>query len=252
MYYYLYDSFVGAKKYQSEIFHIEARLADLGIQGRIGRLTSLKSADEMIGRAIEQGATTIVAVGNDETVTRVIRMIIDARVTLGIIPVEGPGGIASFFGIPRGVVACDILSSRIIEKMDVGRINNTYFLSSVHIPNGGVSLKVNNAFTITPRDTGQQVAIMNFGSYGERGQSFATNPADGRLELVVTGERSCWPRFGRQSEEWSVLPIKRVSVASTGEAVELISDGVEHHRTPATIEIVPKRLSIIVGRGRNF
>jgi len=62
-YFYLYDTFTSERAHAGTLVRIENALTDLGIQGRVGRLTILKSAKDLIDSAIKDGADTVVAVG---------------------------------------------------------------------------------------------------------------------------------------------------------------------------------------------
>ena len=67
MYYYIYDSYLAEKKYESTIARIENRLTDLGINGKINRLSFLKNIHQIIGEEVKRGVKTVVVVGSDET-----------------------------------------------------------------------------------------------------------------------------------------------------------------------------------------
>lgn len=72
MYFYLYDSFVAEKKYERTIALIESRLVDIGISGKVGRMTPFTNPRNLIRDEIRCGAKTIVIVGNDETIVKVL------------------------------------------------------------------------------------------------------------------------------------------------------------------------------------
>ncbi|KKQ56205.1 MAG: hypothetical protein US74_C0017G0013, partial [Parcubacteria group bacterium GW2011_GWA2_38_13] len=77
MYLYLYDNSLNSNKYHKLLSHIEMRLTDLGIGGKISRLSPLKNLQDLISDEIRFGVKTIVAVGNDETVSMVINNIVN-------------------------------------------------------------------------------------------------------------------------------------------------------------------------------
>jgi len=247
MYFYLYDSFLSDKRYARELTDIEARVADLGIGGKIGRLTTLKSADDMIRQAVRQGAETVVAVGNDETVSRVVRSILGSQIILGIIPLGEPVTMADALGIPSGLAACEVLSARILEAVDIGRVNNHNFLSTVEVAQAPVTIRLNNAFSITPDSAEQSVRIVNFSASGR------SNPHDGRFDAVITGRRS-GGRFGlgRHNEADSIIPCTKAEIISLDEPVEIIADGAFRLKTPAIIDMSPKQMTIIVGKERRL
>ena len=95
MHVYIYDDYVNEKKYNNSLAHIETRITDLGLNGKIIRLGVMKNALEAITNEIKRGAKTIIAVGNDKTINKIINAIINYEISnqienntpLGIIPV---------------------------------------------------------------------------------------------------------------------------------------------------------------------
>ena len=128
MYLYLYDSFLNSSKHTKMLARVEMRLTDLGIGGKIARLSPLKNIRELIKDEVKNGVKTVVAVGNDKTVIQIVNDIAEHAVTLGIIPVGKNNKIAAALGISGTDEACPILSARKLEKIDLGKANNTYFL----------------------------------------------------------------------------------------------------------------------------
>lgn len=54
MYYYIFDQFLNETKYQSLVNKIEARLTDLGINGRSEKLTILKSLPDTMNEIVKK------------------------------------------------------------------------------------------------------------------------------------------------------------------------------------------------------
>src|SRR5690349_13808036 len=134
MYFYVFDSYLQDRKYANEVARVETRLGTLGIQGRQEKITILKNIHEALKEAIKRGATTIVAVGNDKTVTKILPQVVEHGLTLGLIPLGPEQTIADSLGIPHGVSACDSLSRRVMRRLDVGQANNQYFLLQLQAP----------------------------------------------------------------------------------------------------------------------
>lgn len=263
MYSYFYDDFVSEKKYERVITLIENRLTDLGIQGRIDRFAPFRSPKEMLADAVRKGAKTIVAVGNDDTVRKVIEVWPDFSVALGIIPVGEPSALSSFFGIPTGEEACDTLSARIIEKLDLGKINNRFFLSHLKIPSEAVTIECDGKFAVTPVGGGA-VRVCNFSvpnSQYDAGIDTAAScdPRDGALDLLVaSGDRSFLTGlkllFGRKrasAPEVSVFSLKHMVIRSA-QPIKVDSDGGTYEDTQFTVEVEPQKLKVITGRDRKF
>ncbi len=143
MYLYLYDSFLNNKKYSNLLARVETRLTDLGVGGKIYRLSPLRNVQELMADEIRNGTKTVVVVGNDKTLNQVVNIAAQYNIVVGLIPVGPDNNIARILGIPEGEAACTVLSARIIEKIDLGKINNTYFLSGADIKDSVLMQKSN-------------------------------------------------------------------------------------------------------------
>lgn len=260
MYYYIYDSFLADKKHERAIASIETRLADLGISGKVGRLTPFTNAKGLIRDEAKRGAQTVVVVGNDETMAKVVEGLGEAKITLGIIPVGTPTSIASALGIPEGVDACDILSKRVTQKIDLGVVNGRYFLSHLRIPGGNVSLESDGKYRVTALSGDCDIVISNLRAAGEstetRGGYCAGDPMDGWLDALIEPRASAGGGFrgffrGRRESQSSVIPFRKASVTSS-EPISVVADGKSFTNDSLSIEIVPDRLRIITGRERAF
>lgn len=255
MYFYIYDTFVSDKKNESLVHRIETRVMDLGIQGRSERLTILKSLKEIVQNASSKGADTIVAVGNDETVSKIISIFPDHHITLGIIPVGPHNRIARLLGIPEGVRACDVLSARIIEKLDLGKANNAYFLSSLHVPPSPSLVFDCGPYKINPPGSDATITIHNIGTSETKKLPRPPDPKDGILEAVITPpakKEGLFKRFQSSYQESSVFPFKKLKIKSTHDSVNTLADGQTQIPTPVSVEVAPRRLKIIVGKDRMF
>lgn len=247
MYTFIVESDINNKKFEPELAKIESRLIELEISGRWEKLTILKSLSETIKDAIQSKSETIVLIGTDKLINNAISTLAEFRTTIGIIPLGEPTFIAQALGIPHGVSACDTLSARITSGLDLGKVNNRYFLSALHVPDcRTLTLNCDNQFqvsTVTP----STIDISNFSEAG--------NPHDGKLEVIVRPqtEKSIFsfmkkPSYSRKS----VFPFKKLTIRSGGDSLPIMADGETIIKTPATIEVAPRRVKIIVGKKRSF
>ena len=246
MYAYIVDSFLQDRKYQHDIGQIENRLSTLGIQGKIEKMTILKNIQEAARQSTKRGIETLVVVGNDETITKVLPQIIDSGITLGLIPLGPHQTIAKILGIPVGLPACDALSRRIVRKIDLGKANNAYFLFTLAAP---ASVAVDcGKYTITSLDPTGTMTIANFPTGDAKGI-----PDDGKLELLVMpGEtKRGWGGI-RRSSGGSVFPITNIKMTSAEGPVNVTLDGQVTIKTPVAVEVVKNKLAIIVGKDREF
>lgn len=246
MYLYIYDSFLNDKKYTDLLVKIEKRITDLGIKGKIARLSVLKNMKEMITDGVKEGVQTVVAIGNAQTFAKVINVVADLDVTLGLIPIDNDNPIAKTLGIPPKILACDILASRIIKKIDLGKINNYYFVNTAQIENGDVTIEYND-FKVSPVTTKSKITLYNLSS--EKNSS--SSPVDGILEAVITPIKS--GVFGQKKVEETVLPFTKIKVGSLAEdQVAIVTDDQVIMKTPAEIKVAPEKLKVIVGSDRSF
>ncbi len=246
MYAYIFDGFLQERKYVHDIAQIENRLVTLGIQGRTEKMTILKNIQDAARQAIKRGAETLVVIGNDETVTKVLPQIIDTTVTLGFIPLGPHQSIAHILGIPTGVAACDALSRRIVRNIDMGKANDAYFLFSMVAP-ATVTVECGK-YSITSLDPNGSMTFTNFPASGVK-----SVPDDGVLELIVAPgeERKAWGGL-RRGNASSVFSITSAKLITADAPATVILDGQVAIKTPITLEVARKKLAVIVGKDRGF
>jgi diacylglycerol kinase family enzyme len=266
VYIYVYDNFVTGKKHEKLLSRVETRLTDLGISGRIERLTMFKNIREIVADADAQGCETIVAVGNDETVGRLIDAVGEFGMAFGIVPIgEGPHFIAGMLGIAEGVEACNILSRRVLQTVDLGRINDHFFLSSVRIPRTRAviscdgpkgNFKINTVFGEEKQESEVEICNLAPMSFPATGQTTFSSPRDGYLETILqpVPHRGFFSKFFRNAEpleEASRFPVRKVKVRHS-QPVTVIRDGQRLSSSALDIEILPKALRVITGKDRKF
>lgn len=248
-YFYLYDSYLQDRSFAATLIKLETTLTDLGIQGRVGRLTLLKSVKDIVESAIKDGADTIVAVGNDITLSQVAQVVIrQPKITVGFIPL-GPNNqsIATILGIPLGILACHVLSSRIVEELTVGKVNNQYFLQSITLQ-GTPVLECEDSFELMLEQP-HTVRICNLDNCDN--DSTQTSVQAGELIAILTPQTVGGFKFLRHSPtQNSTLPIRELRVVSTDDELPILVDNYRTIKTPVTITTAPQRLRVIVGKKR--
>jgi diacylglycerol kinase family enzyme len=254
-YFYFYDDYTSNKKFEVEINRVETRLLELGLSGRKERLTILKNAKEIIEDGIKRGAKTVVAIGNDATISKVMTIIADYKnVVLGVIPVGPEQHISKLLGIPQGLMACDVLSKRVVKRLDLGKVNDHYFLFSLGIPTDQISIRCDNKYDLSIDTNDAVMHICNIGGLMTESSRAASqcNPADGKLEAIITPSGGSWKIFNRNFSKESVFKIRKATIKSTGHQVTVLADGQVAIKTPAKVVVIPKKLQLIVGRDRQF
>lgn len=249
-YAFIYDDFLNDRKYERMLAELDARLASLDLVGRSGRLTLFRSAKDLVESMVSQGVTTIVVVGNDRTLDKVMWFLPDLDVTVGYLPVDEPSGVADVLGIPKGIEACDVLAARLIETLDVGKLDDRYFLTEVSLPQTIASVGIEGMYRISPPHGGS-ITVRNL-STGVANGVLAADARDGFLEVVVTPreEGNGKRRRGKKAEETRIL-LRRGEIVSP-DPVEVFADNHVLNGMRFTLGIVPKKLKIVTGRNRKL
>ncbi len=265
MYFYLYDAFLQDKKYEKVLSEIDARIIDLGIQGRTSRLTILNDIRELATDAVKRGTDTIVVLGDDKTVTRAIGVLVGLDVTLGIIPIGENAAVARYLGVPEGVAACEVLSKRVRERIDIGKAGSNYFAFYLRAMSPHVKLvSSGEEYSLTFLSNDAELFVCNFKPQAlEREAPYRASffmPNDGRFEAVVKegGRSSLIDRLFFKnrdvSGEYTVLPFTALRIeADTSERdVRLVLDNDKVIKPPVDITVLPRQVSVIVGKDRVF
>lgn len=246
MHVYIYDEYLSKSKYARAVNRMEIRLTDLGLNGKILRLGGIKNIKTAIENEIRLGAKTIVAVGNNQTINKIIGAIISTDVydefqkktLLGIIPIGEDNSIANSFGIKNEETACNILLARRIEKIDLGIAGNQYFLNQAVIPSLGTSLEINDC-QVETAEKGELRVINLLSDRKEKG-NFKSSPYDGMLDVIIKTRK----------KDISFLNARSLRISNEKE--KLLIDGVLEIETPVDIHILKGAVNVIVGKERIF
>ncbi|MFH1404662.1 MAG: diacylglycerol kinase family protein [Patescibacteria group bacterium] len=248
MYFYIYDDFVAGKRFEKEMAKIETRLTDLGISGQVARLALFRNAQEMIGDEVRRGLSTVVVVGNDDTIRKVIDAVADNGMTFGIIPLGDSNTIADLLGIPYGVKACDILSARIVETIDIGVINGKRFISGVR--GNDFTAKITcDGYSIEPKTAGR-LEVNNLTADDGSQNNRSTDPKDGKLDTMIQVHTTSGLMRKRGSGK-SRFSLKFLKIDSK-DPFSLYVDGGKVTGNEFEIGVQPLGLKLITGRSRIF
>lgn len=242
MYCYVYDEAVTRPMYQRELEGIEMRLHDLDIQGTICRLSPLKNLQDILESGAKTGIKTVVAVGGDALVERIMGILVNRSLplVLGIIPLGGADhDIAKSLSIPVGIDACNILSYRMIRTLRLGKINNRYFLSNVACQ-GNVRVECGGAFFVSAMH-GPSAVKVNNNPY-DPAESAPTPTL--RLTMKAGYGRPLW--FHREPLE-SVFFNERFTIHTKDRMVLTIDEHRMVATPPVTVESSNKQLRMITG-----
>lgn len=252
MHWYVYEESLSDKKFATELSKIESRLADLEIKGRICRLSVLKNLSEALREAVSQGAETIVAVGSDQCFLQTAVASASFSVTVGFIPMDDNSLFAQAFGLPIGERACDVLAQRLVKRIDLGKVNQSYFVDALSFEGEQVFLEF-AGYQISPASSEAVLSVRNLGltAFASGAQKMAS-PTDGKLEAVIEPLKKNWLGKMKLSGRPSVFPFRRARIVSKGDPASILADGRTIAKTPAEVIVEPEKLKVIVGPQRLF
>lgn len=262
MYVYLYDNVLRDRRFEGTMKAMETRLTDYGIAGKIIRLQHYTSAQTVIDDEIARGATTVVMVGNDATFGQVLSQAATCKTTFGFLPVGPDNSIAEVLGIPVGIDACDVLSRRRKVRLDIGWMNNRYFISQLHIEPSDIAVEYDEQFRVCANYGKMELVVCNLQPFywfdkkqGRRSKNpkdadIVVHPQDGKLEAFLR------PVVGRGIlrdiyEEPSVFPFEEM-VVSSSTAFPVVADGRRSKETRIKIRLAKGKIEMIVGKTRKF
>jgi len=258
MFFYLYDIIAGEKKFEDVLIKAENRLIELGINGRIEKLTILRNPKELIEEAIKHDAHTVVAVGDDNTLLKVINLTADHNVVIGYIPLIPDSPLAKIFGISSILDACNILSKRLIKKISLGKANHNYFLASLNIPNSEEAvIECDDKYKIRTREKNCQLAIYNLGNFLEKKDEkewiFFANKTSLNL-LVCPQQQKGFSKFfqKKNANNNSIFQIKKIKITTEQTSQPVFLDGQTVIKTPVNVTLKNKKISLIVSKSRLF
>lgn len=259
MYIYIYDIFVSEKKYESTIARIETRITDLGLNGKIIRLSVMSSLFETIKNELKKGAKTITVVGNDSILNQAITVIAKLlpangtfkNVPLGFIPVgKKNNSLANFLGLELEENACDALSARRIKYINLGIANNNHFLTHATIPTTGTILEIDKTYTIEISEPGE-IGIVNLLKDDALDSNGGSKNQKGILELSIkTKTAKKYLPLIKEYGERSVFSFKNLTVINKKLPITL--DNSLEIPSPINISLAEEKLNIIVGKNHQF
>lgn len=280
MYYYILDSQnIDPVEFEQKQIALQSYLAEFKISGEMARVTSLRTIADLVETASNRGVKTLVACGSDATFNLMLSYIKGRDFTLAFIPLDDQSYLSKILGINDLYTAVKTLAARRIEKIDLAVMNGSYFISYVEfgiasdklksmgwmssiralsIPAHQVQIRIDDSYTIDINCLGGIIA--NTRSASSNDQTIA-NPTDGFLDLLIVERlaRVNTLKYKKEIVDGSLELIPGTSVVKC-KKVEFIEplgfpltiSGRVFAKAPATIEIIPRRLRLIVGKNRTF
>lgn len=249
---YIYDEFLSDRRYERTVAQFETGLGQRGMEGKIVRLAMFRNTREMVDDLARQGVKNIIIVGNDTTLSKLMWFLPDIDITFGYAPLDQPAHIGELLGIPVGPSCVDVLAARLVETLDVGRIDDRYFLTEVALPVTVASLEIEGQYRLQAIGGGA-IAIRNLGAPTQEGAASA-DPKDGWLEGVIQKKLDAkgmrgWMRSKELSE--TKIRFKQGKIISQ-EPIDVFVDGHALNGFTFNLSIVPKKIRLITGRQRRI
>jgi|GEM_PF-623791 diacylglycerol kinase family enzyme len=284
MYYYIVDpQKISQKEFERVQNILYSSLSEYRISGEVVRITGLRSVNQLVENAFSHGAKTIVAVGNDNTLTELINAVRGREdVVVGFIPLV-ESEIGKILGIKEDIVqAVKTIGLRRIEEIDLGSVNNNLFLTKLNLEQimppahkwfGRWDIRFFRKFLNLPEITikftadeqykGEFTLIsgMIVNSQYHKCDNKIADPTDGKLDILLLPKLSSWTSWRflnkiiagcyEKIPAASILHVKKLQITSP-QGLALKSGTRILSKTPAEIVILPKALKIIVGKDRLF
>jgi diacylglycerol kinase family enzyme len=281
MYYYILDQ----QAYPPESFErlqiqLHGLLAEFNISGEFARVTSLRTMRDCVDTASLRGAKTLVACGSDETFNLMLANLQARDFTVAFVPFEPKTSyLATILGLPDLPTAVKTIAARRIERIDLARAGNFYFiswlefgvtskrLSSIGLwqqlklltaPGIPIQVRIDNTYTLEIECLGG--LIVNSRSTSAFNQQLA-NPTDGYLDLLIMEKLKSTEvlRYRNAISNGLLETIPHTSVIKCKRIEFLQPDGIPVTvsskvltKFPVSVEIIPQQMRVIVGKNRTF
>ena len=280
MYYYILDPRgLSSEKFEKYQIILQGLLAEFKIAGEMARVTSLRSIGDFVETAGQRGAKTLVAAGSDDSSNLMFAYLQGRDLTLGFIPFDEESYLGKILGVETLPLAVKTIAARRIEKIDLATVNKSYFISSLEFGVIGsklreaslldslrilsasaqkLTIRIDDSYSMSLECLGG--LVVNTRSTSSKDASIA-NPTDGYLDLLILeplNKRQILQYRhkiiqGRLEEipNTSVIRCRRVEFLEPFGA-NLVIAGKVVAKYPATVEIIPLQLRMIVGKNRTF
>ena len=137
MYYYIFEA---PKSSQERTYFEKIRdfARDFGIAGEITQASPARNPEELTQIGLNKNYTTIVAIGGDAHINKVVSAVLNLKpelpIALGIISTNPNSMLFEKWGFKHPEEACEMLKFRKLERYNVGLVEpNHYFLTSIKI-----------------------------------------------------------------------------------------------------------------------
>ncbi len=280
MYYYIFDQGeLPMEKYEQMQTEATGLMAEFKIAGEAGRVTPLRSIADLVDTASQRGAKTLVACGSDDTFNLMLAALKGRDFVLGFIPFDHNSYLAKILGIDSIHTGVKTIAGRRLERLDLARIAGNFFLSYLEfgvmsqelkstgllsglrmlsVETKNIQIRIDDSYTLNLQALGG--LAVNTRSTSSKTKSLA-NPTDSSLDLLILEKlskteilkyrKTITEGFLEEVPKSSVIKCKKIEfLEPRGMSLTMLGRVVA--KFPATVEIIPQRLRIIVGKNRTF
>ncbi len=280
MYYYILDqNGLAIDKFERLQNELHGLLAEFKISGEMARVTPLRTVQDLVETASQRGVKTLVACGSDDTFNLMLAALKGRDFTLGFIPFDDNSFLGKILGIEGVFGGAKTLAARRIEKIDLAKIAGNYFISylefgalSQNLKSVGLwsalkllsnepkslTIRIDDSYNVTLSALGG--LAVNIRSTSAKSHNIA-NPTDSHLDLLILEPLNKFQilQYRRDIAEGvlenvpktTVIKCKKIEfIEPRGTPLSMLGRIVA--KFPSTVEIIPQRLRMIVGKNRTF
>ena len=253
-----------AKRAQKLKDKIKATIDDLGLSGEFVAVMKKDDLKTIVPEAIDRGYETIVTIGGDGMINRVIPYIMNTEVSLGIIPIGETNFLANIIGIKSWKQGCESLIKSKTIPLGIGIVNDRLFVSSVEI-----EVKQENNKKVLGIFSGKQktkylpvsinieaentdlkiqsnmssILISTIPIPPPPGFKIEEEVENQNLNIIIKSKPVSSSK--KAKEEITILHGKKIDIQSKNTLV-IKADGDPFGKTPAYIEMITKSLNVII------
>lgn len=245
MYYYIIE--FGKGKFINRQEKIKDVLGNLGIAGETITPSPARTIEELTHLGVVKGYSTIVAVGSEALVNKVITVLASEQLAkdtvLGVIPDDFTSPLAKYLGVHDLDGACQTLKYRKVETTNLCLIEpNKYFLTEAVIEGRHNQEIFFSMEKLQGKAWAKKIAIR---------PGLKITFTDETLEGGTSGKFFRWLLAKKEKDIYTTFfATKRIRFSSEKANLPIKVSGEVIAKTPATFNNRAKTLKIIVARGR--
>jgi len=258
MYAYFIDSWV-FEKCGRKMDKLDLGLTQKGASGRKIKMSRLHDLPSSIKECSSSGIKTFVAVGDDDTASRVMNACLKTE-GLGFVFSYVPmcsekSEISKTFGYSTITECVDALSHGRTAKIDVGVLSGRHYFITAAVFGGKCSL-VFETYSISSLLKNHHISVCNSNIYSKKPKhgKWKFSLYDGMLDAVIAAkpEVSFLEKMIQKNDFASFSPdsvflVDKITIKSKQKTVSVLADSEKQLSSPIVVEVAPKHLEIIIG-----